>query len=132
MLGCLSLLAGCSYDYTDAAKAQDPCTQYQQLVDSIATLRGEDPLTVRVPVLRKSAQEVQSELDDFQALSDGLFESALSTLRADVIAIEEAAVKNGTESLGAARPLIKDSFEDLDEAWAVVQDVAGTECDTGT
>ena len=130
LLGCLSLLVACNY--TDTAKAQDLCTRYSKLADSVHSLLAEDPLTVKAAKIQLRAQEAQRRLDDFQAVSEGRFDTALSVVSDDVAAVKDSAVKAGTKALDVARPQVKDSMKELTKAWAVVQDLADTECGTGT
>jgi hypothetical protein len=130
LLGCSSMLVACNY--TDTAKGQDLCTRYSKLADSVHTLLAEDPLTVKAARIQLASQEAQRRLDDFQAVSEGRFDTALSTVSDDVAAVKESAVSAGTEALDVARPQMKDAMKDLTEAWAVVQDLADTECGAGT
>ena len=129
LVGCLSLLVAC--DYSGTAKAQDLCTQYDQLVASVNKVLDADPLSTRAAQLRERSQEVATQLDEFQAVSEGRFDAALSAVRAQVAAVREAAVEAGTEALEVARPQVKDSMEDLSEAWAVLQDRADVSCGGG-
>ncbi len=130
LLACVGLLVAC--DYTENAKAQDLCTHYDQLVASVDKLRSEDPLTAKAEELRTASQEVAAQLDEFQAVSDGRLDVALSTLRADVAAVKESAVAAGTEALDAARPQLQDALTNVAEAWSVVERIAQAQCGTGT
>ena len=130
LLACVGLLVGCNY--TENAKAQDLCTHYDQLVASVDKLRSEDPLTAKAEELRTASQEVAAQLDEFQAVSDGRLDIALSTLRADVAAVKESAVAAGTEALDAARPQLQDAFTNLAEAWSVVERIAVAQCGTAS
>lgn len=125
---CLSLLVAC--DYTADARTNDLCTQYDELVASVDELRASDPLSARAAELRKTSEEVRTQLDEFQAVSEGRFDSALSTLRAEVTAVTEAAVDAGEEALDTARPVVEEALTDLAEAWARVQDLADVQCGT--
>lgn len=126
LLACVGLLVACNY--TENAKAQNLCTQYDQLVAAVDKLRSEDPLTAQAAELRAASQEVSAQLDELQAVSEGLLDTALSTLRAEVAAVKESAVAAGTEALDAARPQLQDAFANLAKAWAVMQRVADTQC----
>ena len=130
VLGCLSLLVAC--DYTGTAKAQDLCTQYEQLVGSVNELLAEKPLSAKVDELRERSEEVTTQLDEFQAVSEGRFDTALSAVRAEVAAIKQSAVKAGTEARDAARPQVEESLTNLADAWAFVEDLADTQCGTDT
>ncbi len=130
LVGCLSLLVAC--DYTSTAKAQDLCSQYDQLAASVNKVLDEDPLSTKAAELRARSEEVSRQLDEFQAVSDGRFDNVLSAVRAEVAAVREAAVEAGSEAFDTARPQIKDSLENLSEAWAWVQDRADVQCGGGS
>jgi hypothetical protein len=130
LIGCSSLLVACNY--TDTAKAQDLCTRYSRLADSVQTLLSQDPLTVKAAKIQLAAQDAQRRLDDFQAVSEGRFDTALSTVSEDVAAVKESASRAGAKALHVARKQVKDALNDLTKAWAVVRDLADTECGTGT
>lgn len=123
VLVCLPLLAACG-----DTSGQDLCTQYDELVTAADELRAQDPVTVKADELRAEVEDFQAELDQFQAVSEGRLDSAISTLRAEVDALRQAAVDADTDSLEAARPMLEDTMDKVDEAWAVVQDIAETQC----
>lgn len=127
VVGLLCLpLASCA----DTA-AQDLCGQYEGLVTAVEELRAQDPVQARVEDLRARSEEVRAELDEFQAVSEGRLDAAISRLRAEIDALRQAAVEGGTEALETARPLIEDALEEIARAWAVVQDLAATQCPEG-
>ena len=65
------------------------------------------------------SEEFEAELDQFQAVSEGRLDTAISTLRANVDAVRQAAVDAGSEAVETARPQLEDAMEDVDQAWAV-------------
>jgi hypothetical protein len=125
-LGCASLLAACNY--TDSARAQDLCARYDDLAASVNTLLDTRPVSAKADEIRQRADDVTTQLDEFQAVSEGRFDTALSAVRADVAAMKEAAVKAGAEARDAARPQFEDVLTDLADAWAFVADLADTQC----
>ena len=108
---------------------QDLCAQYADLVSAADELRQLDPLTAKVEELRAASEEFQAELDQLQAVSEGRFDTAISTLRAEIDAVRQAAVDAGTDALETARPLLEESMADVDQAWATLQDLVDTQCD---
>lgn len=122
-LAYLPLFAACG-----DTSGQDLCTQYDELVTAADELRAQDPLTAKADELRAEVEDFQAQLDQFQAVSEGRLDSAISTLRAEVDALRQAAADADTESLDVARPLLEDTRDKVDEAWAVVQDIAETQC----
>ncbi|MDF2092926.1 hypothetical protein P0Y31_11285 [Knoellia sp. 3-2P3] len=123
---CLPVLVACA----DTAE-QDFCTQYDQLVTAAQELREQDPVAGNVEELRAAAAKVSAELDQFQAVTEGRLDEAISRLRADVDAVRQAVVAAGTEAVDTARPLIEDAMKNLNEAWAVVQERAARQCPDG-
>ena len=120
---CLPLLAACA----DTAE-QDLCTQYDELVTAAQQLREQEPVTGTVEELRAASAKLRAELDQFQAVSEGRLDEAISRLRANVDAVRQAAVDAGTEARETARPLLEDAMKNVDQAWAVVQDLAEKQC----
>lgn len=120
---CIPLLGACA-----ETAAQDFCTQYEELVAAAAELREQDPVTAKAEDLRTQAEAFGAELDQFQAVSEGRLDQAISRLRADINAVRQAAADTGTEAVEVARPLIEDAMEQVNEAWILVQSLAETQC----
>ena len=79
--------------------------------------------------MRAASDELQGKLDQFQAVAEGRLDTAISTLREAIDAFRQAAIDQDSEALAAARPLLEEAKEDVDEAWAVVEAVADLQCD---
>ncbi len=122
-IAAIPLLAACG-DTDD----QNYCSQYDDLVTAADEFQEQDPLTAKVEDLRAASEEVEAELDQFQAVSEGRLDTAISTLRASVDAVRQAAVDAGSEAVETARPLLEDSLEDVAEAWAALKDIADVQC----
>jgi hypothetical protein len=120
----LPLVAACG----DTAQ-MDLCTQYADLVTAADELQQLDPTTATAEQLRAASEEIKSELDQFQAVSEGRLDSAISMLRANVDAVRQAAIEEGGEALETARQLLEDVMEDVAQAWAVVQRLADAQCE---
>lgn len=117
------LFGGCA-DARDASF----CAEYEELSVAVEGLGQQNPATASAEELRGTVDEVQAALDQFRAVSEGRLDDALSRLRASVDAVRQAAVDAGSEALNTARPLVQDALESADEAWQIVQDIAGTQC----
>jgi len=130
LVGCLAMLAAC--DYTSSAKAQDLCTRYDQLADSVNAFLDERPVSAKADELRTRSQEITAELDEFQAVSEGRLDTAISAVRAELAAIKESTVKAGAEARAAVRPQVEESLSNLADAWAVMEDVADRQCGSDT
>ncbi|HEX6249378.1 MAG TPA: hypothetical protein VFZ64_16030 [Nocardioidaceae bacterium] len=117
------LLVGCG-----ETGAQDLCTQYEELVVAADELRAKDPASTEVEELRAAADDVRAELDQFQAVSEGRLDDAISRLRANVDAARQAAVDAGDEARETVQPLIQDALERVEESWLILQGIAETQC----
>lgn len=120
---CLPLLSGCG----DTA-SQDFCAQYEDLVTAAEELRAKDPATTDIDELRAASEDVQAELDQFQAVTEGRLDDALTRLRANIDEVRQAAVDAGAEARETAQPLIEDALDNVRDAWLIVQDIAETQC----
>ena len=120
----LPLLGACG-DTAD----QDLCTQYADLVAAADEWQQQDPLTATADELRAASEEFQAELDQVQAAAEGRLDTAISTLSEAIDAFRQAAIEDDSEALEAARPLLEDVKENVDEAWAVVEALADLQCD---
>jgi hemerythrin-like domain-containing protein len=109
---------------------QDLCGQFADLSSAGEALQQQDPLTAKADEMRSAAEEFEAELDQFQAVSEGRLDTAISTLRANVDAVRQAAVDERTEALETARPLLEESLEDVSQSWAALQDLVAVQCDT--
>jgi hypothetical protein len=125
-IAAIPLLAACG----DTAE-MDLCTQYADLVTAAEQLQQQDPMTATAEDLRAASREIEAELDQFQAVSEGRLDTAISTLRANVDAVRQAAIEEGGEALETARQLLEDVMDDVAQAWAVVQKLADAQCDVG-
>lgn len=120
---CLPMIGACA----DTAQ-QNFCTQYDQLVAAAQALREQDPVSGDVEALRAASAKLSAELDQFQAVSEGRLDDAISRLRADIDAVRQAVLAAGSQAAETARPLIEDAMKNVNEAWAVVQERAARQC----
>lgn len=120
---CLPLLSGCG-DTT----SQDLCAQYRDLATAAEELGEKDPVTTDVDELRDAADDVQAELDQFQAVAEGRLDDALTRLRENVDAVRQSAVDAGEDARETAQPLVEETLAKVREAWLIVQGIAETQC----
>lgn len=118
------LVAGCS-----DPRANDLCTQYEQVTSRAAEIRDLDPAAVSVEDLRSQLASFQASLDQLQAVAEGRLDTAISELRSAVRDSVQAAVDAGKEAVETARPLLDESLGDVDERWAALQQKVDVECD---
>jgi len=93
-------------------------------------LRQDDPQTVKAGELRAASEKLQAELDQFQAVSEGPLDTAISTLRASVDVVRQAAADARSDAQAMSRPELEDAMAGINRAWAALQDIATLQCDT--
>lgn len=124
-----TLLAACGGG-GDTTGDREFCTQYADVVKASDQLRQDDPLTVKAGELRASSEKLQAELDQFQAVSEGRLDTAISKLRANVEVVRQAAADARSDAQAMSRPQLEQAMADINRAWATLQDIATLKCDT--
>jgi hypothetical protein len=122
-LAAVLVLSGCG-----TSADRDFCNQFADLVTAADEIQAQDPLVGTAEELRTSAEDFEAQLDQFQAVTEGRFDTVISVLRASVDGIRQAAVEASEGGLTSARPLLEDTLEDVDEAWANLQELAAVQC----
>src|SRR4051795_91892 len=123
----ISLLAGCGGG--DTTGDRDFCKQYADLVKASDQLRQDDSLTVKAGELRAASEKLQAELDQFQAVSEGRLDTAISTLRANVDVVRQAAADARSDAQAMSHPELEQAMAGINRAWAALQDIATLRCD---
>ena len=121
-IAAIPLLAACGGG--DTTGDRDFCTQYADVVKASDQLRQDDPQTVKAGELRAASEKLQAELDQFQAVSEGRLDTAISTLRANVDVVRQAAADARSDAQAMSRPQLEDAMADINRAWAALQDIA--------
>ena len=125
----LQLLSGCADDTASPdTESKDFCAQYKDLAAAAEELGARDPAATDVEELQAAADDVQAELDQFQAVAEGRLDDALTRLRETVDAARQAAVDAGAEARETAQPLIEDALDKVQKAWLIVQGIAEAQC----
>ena len=127
-IAAIPLLAACGGG--DTTGDRDFCNQYADVVKASDQLRQDDPQTVKAGELRAASEKLQAELDQFQAVSEGRLDTAISTLRANVDVVRQAAADARSDAQAMSRPELEDAMADINRAWAALQDIATLKCDT--
>jgi hypothetical protein len=107
---------------------RDFCTQYRQFQKSADALRQINPATASVSDVRAKVLDFRKELDQVLGAADGSINSQISTLRASVQGLQEAAVTASQKGFVTARPLLKDSLTEVKQSLAAVKQAADTQC----
>ena len=93
-------------------------------------MQQQDPIAAQADELQTAAEELEAELDQFQAVAEGRLDTAISTTprhgrRRPAVGDRATAARRWRR----LRPFLEDAMEQLDEAWAVLEDLAETQCD---
>ena len=124
-IAAIPILAGCG----GTTSERDFCTQYADLAKAADQMKQEDPLNAEAGELRAAADDFQAELDQFQAVSEGPLDTAISTLRANVDVVRQAAADARSDAQAMSRPELEDAMAGINRAWAALQDIATLQCD---
>jgi hypothetical protein len=110
-------------------ESQDLCAQFADTVSSVEELQL-DPMNATAEELQAGAEQLEAELDQLQAVSEGRLDTAISTLRASVDAVRQAALDDaGAEAQETALSQLVEIMDDLAEAWAVLEQRVAVQCD---
>jgi len=102
----LLTLAGCGQ-----FRERSLCSQYGDFQAAVLQIQDLDPATATVDDVRAIADDVLGELDQLLSASDGVYDSAISNLRASLTAFREAAVRLPSNNPDVARPLLQDAWD---------------------
>jgi hypothetical protein len=111
--------------------AQELCAQLTDLAQAVADVQALDPTTVTADELSQAAADAGSRLDGFQAVSEGRYDTAASTLRSTLDAVvQSVAASTGVPPEQVAAQL-EDELTDVGQAWAALEDSVAPSCETG-
>jgi hypothetical protein len=119
------VLTGCTYPNT---AANDLCRQYDDVVTSANQLLALDPSTANVSDLRGHAQDLETQLEELQAVSENRLDSAVSSLRTAIDDLVASSVDSAGGAIHVTRPALRDARKEIRKAWAVVELMALHEC----
>lgn len=117
------VLAGCSDTQTS-----DFCTQYDDAVARADDFRSVRPSSQDVDKMRDQAQQLQDELDQLQAVSEGRLDTAISAMRTAVNDFVNTARDRTQDTIDTVRPALQDAKDEIQDAWSVVEQIAVNEC----
>ncbi|MEP9361341.1 hypothetical protein ABLE68_00145 [Nocardioides sp. CN2-186] len=121
-----TLLAGCGEAQT--SPEDDLCVRYDLLTHQVSVLADLDPTVADADDLSDSAEQVEDQLDALQAVAEGQLDARISALRTSLGDLVDAADAAGHGALEATRPLLEDTVDDVNEAWAALEQVADVKC----
>src|SRR6478609_5116857 len=121
------VVGGCG---TDPA-VQDLCTNAKNLSTAVQDMSALKPDGTKVDALTAKVDAALAKLDQFQAVTEGRFDSAVSTLRANLDSFRQALAAASNEAFTAAAPQLTTSLKDVRSAYAALGESLATQCPAG-
>jgi hypothetical protein len=127
MVAALPGIASCGQQ--EQRSAQNLCARYQELVAQADAVRALPPRTTTSDTIRARADAALVKLDQLQAVSEGRYDTLISTLRAAINDVKQSAVKAG-ESVSAAGQQRQDTLQGLSESLGPLKQRLDVQCNT--
>jgi hypothetical protein len=117
-------VAGCS----TSPATQDLCANAKNLTSAVDEMRALKPDGSKLDALSAKVDAALARLDQFQAVSEGRFDTAVSTLRANLEGFKQTLAAAGNEALTTAAPQLTASLKDISTAYAALNESLATQC----
>ena len=93
--------------------ALDLCIRYQRLVASVDELRTASTSTPTADAVRRRAEVAQDRLDELQAVSEGRYDTLISTLRTAINDLKQSAANAGAAAAQARSQTLQQVTESV-------------------
>jgi len=121
------VVAGCA----NTPAAQSLCSNAKNLTAAVDELRALKPDGTKLDQLTAKVDAALAKLDRFQAVTEGRYDAAISTLRANLTSFKEAVAAAGNDAFDAAAPQLTASLDELRSAYASLNQSLATQCPAG-
>lgn len=118
------VVAGCG---TNTA-AQDLCSNAKSLTSAIDEMRALKPDGSKLDALSTKVDAALAKLDHFQAVTEGRWDSAVSTLRGNLDSFRQSVAAAGNNAFAEAAPQLTASLKDVKTAYAALNESLATQC----
>jgi len=118
------LLAGCGSNLA----AQDLCANAKAFSTAVTDLQSLKPDGAKLDELNGKVDAALAKLDKFQAVTEGRFDSAVSTLRANLSAFKQTLTAAGNDAFDAAAPQLTASLDELRASYATLTQSLAVQC----
>ena len=105
-------VAGCG-GQQEQRSAQNLCGRYQALVASVDQVKAASTGTPTADAIRRRAEVALSRLDELQAVSEGRFDTLISTLRAAINDVKQSAANAGATAAQARAETLQQVAESV-------------------
>jgi len=99
---------------------QSLCRQWDDLQAASAEVQALDPETATADDVEEVVDRALGELEQFSRAAEGLYDGAVSTLRAELVNLRQASHDAGSLTLEVARPLLEETWADTQTAYQVL------------
>jgi outer membrane murein-binding lipoprotein Lpp len=120
------IVSGCG----SSPLAQDLCANAKGLNAAVAEVQALKPDGARLDALGAKVDAALARLDRFQAVTEGRYDAAISSLREKLTSFKEAVAAAGNEAFAAAAPQLTASLDELRSAYASLNESLATQCAT--
>ncbi len=121
------LLSGCGFDLT----AQGLCANAKSFATAVEDLKALKPDPSQVSALAARVDAALARLDQLQAVTEGRYDSAISTLRANLESFKQTLAAASKGAFQAAAPELTQSLKDVSSAYAALSQSLATQCKPG-
>ena len=119
--------AGCGTDLT----VQNLCARAKSFATVVDDLAAQKPDGSRVAELTTKVDAALARLDQLQAVTEGRYDSAISTLRANLQGLKQTLNAAGKGSFETVAPQLSSSLKDISSAYAALSESLSTQCTSG-
>ena len=118
------VLAGCG---TNPA-SQDLCANAKDFGAAVTDMQSLKPDGAKLDELKRKVDAALAKLDKFQAVTEGRFDSAVSTLRANLSSFKQTLTAAGNDAFDAAAPQLTASLDELRSSYATLTQSLAVQC----
>ena len=111
--------------------AQDLCANAKNLTAAVTRCSALKPDGAKLDELSAKVDAALAKLDRLQAVTEGRYDTAISTLRANLDPFKEAVAAAGNDAFDAAAPQLTASLDELRSAYASLNQSLATQCPSG-
>ncbi|WP_323098535.1 hypothetical protein [Intrasporangium sp. YIM S08009] len=121
------VVAGCGTDLT----AQNLCANAKSLATAVDGLKAQKPDGSKVAELTTKVDAALAKLDHLQAVTEGRYDSAISTLRANLEGFKQTLAAAGKGAFTTVAPELTASLKDISAAYAQLSQSIAAQCASG-
>lgn len=118
------VLAGCGAN----PATQDLCANAKAFSSAVTELQSLKPDGAKLDELNAKVDAALAKLDQFQAVTEGRFDTAVSTLRANLSSFKQSLAAAGNDAFEAAAPQLTASLDELRSSYATLIQSLAVQC----